>query len=138
MHKETVSYVDYNGVERTETFYFNLTEAELAEMQLTTEGGLANMIQEIVETKDLPKIIELFKRIIRLSYGKKSPDGRRFIKNDETLDDFLQTEAYSTIFMRLATDEAAASKFINETIPQNLVSRANAQKAEITSLPVGE
>ena len=31
MIKKTVTYTDYNGVERTESFYFNLSKAEVME-----------------------------------------------------------------------------------------------------------
>lgn len=114
----TKTYTDFDGVTRTEDFYFNLTAAEISEMQLTTEGGLDTYIKRIVDAKDNKSIILLFKELVLKSYGKKSDDGRRFIKNDEVREEFAQTQAYSDIFMELATDETAASKFINGITPQ--------------------
>lgn len=120
MIKKTISYTDYNGVERTEDFYFNLTKAEVMEMEMSTKGGLAEMIQRIVAAQDQPAIIKIFKDLIIKAYGVKSPDGKRFIKNDEVVDEFVQTEAFSELFMELATDADAAAKFVNGIIPANL------------------
>lgn len=120
MLKKTIAYVDYDGNEREEDFYFNLTKAELTEMQLSTTGGLEKMIDNIIKTKDVPRIIEIFKKIIIASYGEKSPDGRRFMKSTEITENFTQTEAYSKLFMELSTDAAAAADFIGGIIPSDL------------------
>lgn len=120
MIKETITYVDYNGVERKEDFYFNLTKAEIMEMEMSTKGGLAEMIQRIVAAQDQPAIIKIFKDLITKAYGVKSPDGKRFIKNAEVLDEFVQTEAFSQMFMKLATDADAAAKFVNGIVPADM------------------
>lgn len=117
MLKKTIKYTDYNGVERSEDFFFNLTKAEIMEMELGTTGGLAEKIQRIVDAQDAPAIIEVFKDVILKSYGEKSPDGKRFIKSKEIADAFVQTEAYSELFMELATDADAAAAFINGIVP---------------------
>lgn len=118
MIKKTITYTDYDGNNRTEDFYFNLTKAEVMEMEMSTDGGLEKMINKIIQTTDTKKIIEIFKSIILKSYGEKSPDGRRFIKNDELREAFSQTEAYSQLFMELATDAKAATDFVNGVIPK--------------------
>ena len=118
MLKKTVTYTDYNGSERTEDFDFNLTKAEIMEMELTTVGGLSAMIEKIVAAKDGPTIIKTFKDLVLKAYGEKSADGRRFIKSPEIAEAFSQTEAYSQIFMELATDDEAAAKFVNGIIPE--------------------
>lgn len=125
MFKDKVTYTDYNGVEREEEFFFNLNEAELFEMQNSVRGGLTEKVKKIMATKNTPEIIKLFKEIMQMSYGVKSDDGRRFIKNKEVLEEFTQTEAYSKIYMKLATDSDYAAKFINEIIPKELSDRAN-------------
>ncbi len=117
MLKKTITYKDFNGESITEDFYFNLTQAELMEMNLTTEGGLDKLIEKIVNTKDVPQIVKIFKEIVLRSYGVKSDDGKRFIKSDELRDQFAQTNAYSDLFVSLATDENAASQFINGIVP---------------------
>lgn len=114
---KTITYEDYNGVTRTEDFYFNFTEAEVMEMELGIEGGLSSMAKRIVASKDMPSTIKLFKKLVLDAYGVKSPDGRRFIKNDEVRDGFAQTEAYSKIFMEFATDSKAAADFVNGISP---------------------
>lgn len=117
MLKKKITYTDYNGTERTEDFYFNLTKAEITEMELGTSGGLAEMIRKIVDAQDAPSIIRVFKDLILKAYGEKSPDGKRFIKSDEISTAFSQTEAYSQLFMELAMDSDAAAEFINGIVP---------------------
>lgn len=118
MFKIPVTYTDYNGNERSEDFYFNLSQAEVTEMELTTNGGLAEKIQTIINAKDVPTIIMTFKDLVLRSYGKKSADGRRFEKSQELRDAFEQSEPYSIIFMQLATDADAAANFVNSIIPK--------------------
>lgn len=120
MLKKTVTYTDYNGVERTEDFYFNLSKAEVAEMELSVDGGLGAMIENIVNAKDNKQIVALFKDLVLKAYGEKSPDGRRFMKSKEISEAFSQTEAYSEIFMELALDEKAAIDFVNGILPSKL------------------
>lgn len=117
MLKKKITYTDYNGTERTEDFYFNLTKTEIMEMELGTNGGFVEMIQRIVDAQDAPSIIKVFKDVILKSYGEKSPDGKRFIKSKEISDAFSQTEAYSQLFMELATDADAAAEFVNGIVP---------------------
>lgn len=117
MLKKTFTYTDYNGVERTEDHYFNLSKAELMEMELSTTGGLAEMINKIVAAQDAPAIVKIFKELVLKAYGQKSADGRRFIKSKELSDDFAQTEAYSQLFMELATNADAAAAFVNGIVP---------------------
>lgn len=117
MLKKTITYTDYNGVERTEDFYFNLNKAEILEMELSTEGGLQQTIEKIIAAQDMPALSKYFKDIILMSYGEKSPDGKRFIKNQEIRDAFAQTEAFSELYVELATDDVAAADFVNGVIP---------------------
>lgn len=122
MLKKTIKYEDYNGVEREDDLYFNLTEAELMEMEMGTVGGLAETIEKITKAQDAPAIINMFKSIILKAYGEKSADGKRFIKvNDAGVPlsiAFSQTEAYSQLFMELATNADEAAKFINGIVPK--------------------
>lgn len=124
MLKKTFEYEDYNGLKRKEDHYFNLNKAEIMEMELGTTGGLAEMIQRVVNAQDTPSIVKIFKDLILKAYGEKSADGRRFIKVDpdghRLADDFAQTEAYSMLFMELATDADAAAAFINGIIPSDV------------------
>lgn len=117
MLKKTITYTDYNGVERKEDFYFNLTKAEIMEMEMSISGGLTEMINRIVAAQDAPAIVKIFKELVLKAYGVKSPDGKRFIKSDELATEFAQTEAYSQLFMELATDADAASAFVNGIVP---------------------
>lgn len=124
MLKKTITYPDCNGLERTEDFYFNLSKAELLEMEMGTEGGLVEMMQKVVAAKDSASIIKIFKDIICKSYGEKSLDGKRFMKEDDNgrplYRNFVQTEAYSILFMELATDDKAAAAFINGIVPASM------------------
>ena len=117
MLKKTIKYTDFSGNERTEDFYFNLTKAEIMEMEMGTTGGMAEMINKIVASQDAPAIIKIFKELILKAYGEKSADGKRFVKSEEISVAFSQTEAYSQLFMELATDADAAAKFVNGIVP---------------------
>lgn len=125
MLKKTMTYTDYNGVERTEDFYFNLSKAEVAEMEMGTSGGLAEMIQGVVAAKDAPAILKIFKDLVLKAYGKKSPDGRRFEKSDEISKEFSETEAYSDLYIELATDADAAAEFVNGIVPKAPITNEN-------------
>lgn len=120
MLKKTISYTDYNGNDRTEDFYFNLSEAECMEMELSTVGGLSDQVRRIISAQDMPAVIDVFKKIILKAYGEKSPDGKRFIKSEELANAFAQTEAYSQLFMELATNADVAADFVNGIVPRKL------------------
>lgn len=113
MLKKTMTYTDYDGNQRTEDFYFNLSKAELTEMELSRNGGLTKTIEKIVAAQDGKRIVEIFKDLVLKSYGEKSLDGKRFIKNQELRDAFAQTEAYSDLFMELSTNADSAAAFVN-------------------------
>ena len=117
MLKKTITYTDYDGVERKEDFYFNLNKAELIEMELGTNGGLAKRIQKIVDSQDVTAIIKIFKDLVLKAYGVKSDDGKRFIKSKELSEEFAQTEAYANLFMELASNSEEATRFINGILP---------------------
>ena len=123
MIMQTITYTDYNGNERKENFFFNLSKAELIEMDASKKGGLSNYIQSIIEAQDVNQLMGLFKELIIKSYGVKSPDGKRFIKNQEVVDEFIQSEAYSELYVMLATDEQKATAFVNGIIPQSIVAK---------------
>lgn len=124
MLSKSIKYTDYNGVEREEKFLFNLSKAELMEMEMGTAGGLAESIRHIIETQDGGLIMKTFKDLILKAYGEKSADGKRFIKvNDAGVPlsvAFSQTEAYSELFMELATDSMAAAKFVEGIVPNDI------------------
>lgn len=134
MLKKNIKYTDYNGVERSEDFYFNLSKAEIVEMELGTTGGFSDMIQRIIDTKDIPQIVKMFKDLVLKAYGVKSDDGKRFIKIDDNgvplSRAFSQTEAYSVLYMELATDEDAAAKFVNGIMPADMVTDEVQAKAK--------
>ena len=120
MLKKTVTYIDYNGVERTETFYFHYTEAEILDMEMSTEGGFAERIQKIIDAKDQVSLMKLIKKFVIDAYGIKSEDGKRFIKNDKVKTEFLESPAYSKIWMELVMDDEVAADFVNNVIPSDM------------------
>lgn len=125
MLKKTITYTDFNGVERTEDFWFNLSKAEIMEMEMGTTGGLTAMMQKIVSAQDVPSLIRVFKDFILKAYGEKSADGRRFVKSPELSEAFSQTEAYSELFIELATNAEAAAAFFNGVIPSDAKKNAS-------------
>lgn len=118
MIKKNITYTDYNGTERTEDFYFNLSKGEALEMNMSSGGGMDVLIRKLVAEQDAAKLFAIFKDIVLKSYGEKSLDGKRFIKSKEMSEAFSQTEAYSDLIVKLATDADAASEFVNGILPQ--------------------
>ena len=129
---EKIKYTDFNGIEREEEFMFNLTEAEITEMELTTDGGLSDSIKKIIAAQDTPQIIKVFKMLLLKSYGEKSADGRRFVKSEKLSEEFSQTNAYSQLFMKLATDDKAAVAFINGIMPDSMQEKAAGNNSGLT------
>lgn len=137
MLKKPIKYVDYNGTERDENFWFNLSKAELMDMDLMTPGGFNGTVMKIIAAQDTPSLVTLFKDIIFKAYGEKSADGKRFIKSKELSTAFSQTEAYSNLYMELVTNTEAAIEFINGIVPKDLAEEAAKQQAtESAALPV--
>ena len=126
MLKKTIKYTDYNGEEQTEDFYFNLSKAELTEMELSTTGGYGEVLQGIVAAEEHTKLVPIIKDIIFKSYGEKSADGKRFIKSQELSTAFSQTEAYSELFMEIATDAELSAAFVNGIIPVDVKEQVEA------------
>ena len=120
MIKKTIKYVDYDGNQREEEFRFNLSKAELTEMQLSATGGLSNLLTRLVQEKNAPEIIKILKEIILKSYGEKSDDGKYFRKSEEISKAFSETEAYSEIFMSIASDPDAAIEFVQGILPAEI------------------
>lgn len=120
MLAKKIKYTDYNGVEREEVFHFHLNKAELTEMELSTKGGMSTMLQDIVSADNTKKIVDVFKKMILSAYGEKSEDGKRFIKSEDLATAFSQTEAYSELFIELATDTKSAINFVNGVMPVDM------------------
>lgn len=117
MVKKTITYTDYDGVERTEDFYFNLSKSELIKMEYGTEGGLTKILKKITDSKDTTEIMRYFDEILSRAYGEKSPDGKRFIKSKELYEAFAQTNAYDILFMELFSDTDKMTSFIKGIVP---------------------
>ena len=136
MLKKTMTYTDFDGNERTEDFYFNLSQAEILEMELGVSGRMTQMITKIIAAQEGERIIKTFKDIILKAYGEKSPDGKRFIKSEELSTAFSQTDAYSQLFIELAMDANAAAAFVNGIIPANLSKSAMPTNSQTQIEPI--
>lgn len=117
MLKKTITYEDYDGNTITEDFYFNLTKAELIKMELSEQGGLSEAYERIINARDVPEMIRIFDQLIEKAYGVKSPDGKRFIKNEEVYEAFKENPAYDVIFSEIITDTEKSLEFFNGIIP---------------------
>lgn len=118
MIKMPITYTDYNGEEQTEDFYFNLNKAEVMDLNFNANGSYGEYLKSILNSRDYKQMGEEFKKLILRSYGEKSPDGRRFVKTPEKTAEFEQTEAYSELYIMLATDPKMAEKFVNGVLPK--------------------
>ena len=120
MIKKTITYKDYNGIERTESFYFHFNEAEILDMEMSVEGGFAERVQKIIDAKEQTQLLKVIKKFVIDAYGVKDPEGRRFIKSDDVKNAFLECPAYSAIFMELVTNDEVAAEFVNGVIPEGM------------------
>lgn len=136
MLTKTIAYTDYFGTERTEKFYFNLSKAELVDMQFGTSGGLGEMMNKIVAAKDTPQIIRIFKDLILRSYGEPSADGKYFEKSEEISKRFSETEAYVNLYMELSTDDKKAAEFIAGIIPSDIAEKLKEENDKTKKLEV--
>ena len=118
MLKKVITYTDYDDVQRTEGFYFNLTQTEIIEMEYDIDGGMEKMLKEVAEKLDGKRIMAFVKKIILKAYGEKSPDGKRFVKSEEIAQAFYQTPAYDKLFVEMVTDSKKLSEFVNGVIPK--------------------
>ena len=130
MLKKTLPYTDYHGTERTESFYFHFNEAEILDMEMSVEGGFAERVQRIVDAKDQTSLLKVIKNFVIDAYGVKSEDGKRFIKNDEVRAEFVESPAYSAIFMELITNDVLAAEFVNEVVPESMKDKLKAIAAK--------
>jgi len=130
MLKKTITYEDLDGKTVTEDFYFNLNKPEIAEMELSMPGGWSAWLENIIESEDGAEIIKSFKWVITESVGRRSEDGRRFVKSQEIVDDFMQTAAYEQLFMEMVTDANAAANFVVGIMPKDL-QQADDVKAKV-------
>lgn len=128
-----IKYTDFNGNEREEEFYFNISKAELIEMELKTNGGFDTMLRKIISQQDSKKIVEIFKDLILRAYGIKSDDGRRFIKSKELSEEFSQTNAYNDLFLELTTNSDKAKEFVNGIIDPSLQGELKKANLEVIS-----
>jgi len=134
MLKETRKYIDFDGNERTEDFYFNFTKAELIEMNLFEAGGMAKMIERIINANDPGEIMRVFKELILRSYGEKSPDGRTFMKSPEISARFAATPVYSDMFMEFSQDADKAVAFVKGLVPPDILPEIEKREKEGTLL----
>lgn len=136
MLKRTISYEDYNGEKIDEVFYFNLSKPELIELEVEFKGGLAGAITSLTEANDNQRLFHLFKRIILLSYGQKSEDGKRFVKSDEIREAFTQSPAYEVLFVELSTNEDAVVEFLKGILPKDMQDQIAKAEAERSAPPL--
>lgn len=135
MYAKKIKFEDFNGVEREQTFHFHLMESELLELQASIGGeGFTEYVKRLLNTNDTPKLADLFKKMILMSYGEKSDDGMRFIKTDpvrgKLAAEFAETNAYSELYSELISDPNAASEFFNRVIPAKLAEKLEQAQAE--------
>lgn len=118
MLKKTVKFKNYDDVEITKDLYFNLRKDELISMQFEENGGLDKLLTKMQNEKDSKEIMKMFEKILKASYGEKSPDGNEFIKSEEVWNRFKSSNAYEVLFMELVSDANKLSQFIESVIPK--------------------
>ena len=120
MLKNTITYTDYDGMERTEDFWFNLSKTELTKLDAELPGGVLGVLRKIIDKKDRKALVDFIETLILRSYGVKTLDGKRFVKTPEMAEEFMQTPAYDELFMSILSDTDSQTSFINGVIPQSM------------------
>ena len=141
MLAKKIKYTDFDGVERNETFYFNINKAEAIELELEESGGLISLLMKMVETQDIPKIFKLFKKLIGIAIGEKSNDGKYLMKSPEISARFFATNAYQELIMEIMKSPEDAANFVNSIIPQDVAESAanyEVKDGEIINKDIGE
>ena len=126
MLKKTITYTDYDGMERTEDFWFNLSKTELTKLDAELPGGVLGVLRKIIDKKDRKALVDFIETLILRSYGEKTLDGKRFVKTPEMAEEFMQTPAYDELFMSILSDTDSQTSFINGVIPQSMAKEIEA------------
>lgn len=136
MLKKTIEFEDFNGNKRKEDHYFNLTKSEIMKMEMSTKGGLTEMINNVIAAQDTPAVLKIFEDLVAASYGRKDADGRGFVKSQEIFESFKYTNAYDELFMELISDPKKAAEFFNGLIPADLAEKVKEEmdKKELTTI----
>lgn len=125
--KQTVQYTDFDGNQAMETLYFNLTRTEVAENlhlrdkfqdlenRLDLESG-----SRTLNPNEIAEVLDLVKILMKLAYGIRSDDGKRFIKNDQIWEEFTQTAVYDAFLFSLFEDADKANEFMMGVFPREL------------------
>lgn len=116
MLAEKIKYVDLDGQELEETFYFNLSKAEMVELELIY-GGLEDYMNRLVQDRNTAELVKFYKAFILKAYGERGVDRKRFIKSQELRDKFEQTDAFSELFCKLTLDIDYAKRFLMGILP---------------------
>ena len=116
MLKKIVKYIDFNGNERSDTLYFNLTDVEVARLEVKFPGGLEKYINNFNAEERPDEILDLFETVLEMSYGIKSEDGRHFRKPPENTRDFMESAVYTKIFFELLSDADVAADFFKAVV----------------------
>lgn len=128
MIKKTIEYEDFDGNKNVEDFYFHLSKAEITELEVSFEGGLTGHLQEIIKSDDGAEIMAAFKKILYASCGRRSEDGKKFIKSEEITEDFVFSNAYDALFMEIVLDAEKAAEFIRGIIPHDVAAAIEADE----------
>lgn len=133
MIKHEIEFENLEGEKIKKTFHFHISQAELTEWRLELDEGLEKRLEELnASTKVDAKVIAAFKEIISRAVGVTSEDGIRFIKTPEIRDGFMQSDAYSVLFMQLVTDTAFAAKFVSGVVPKSMGEKTATAIAQVT------
>jgi hypothetical protein len=138
MLKKDISYHDLDGNPITETFWFHLSQAEMAEMAIGKEGadgGFEAWIKKLIASQNGEELVRAFKNILLATIGERSADNKSFIKSDEIRRNFEGSEAYSILFMELLTDADKMSAFVNGIVPASMRDQVETKTKEVVNSP---
>lgn len=136
MYKVDLEHENFDGETVTSTLYFNITKTRLAKnLELRDE---LDEIQKMIggETRELTpgeiqKIVNLVEKIMKISYGVRSEDGKRFDQRADRWEEFQQTAAYDAFLYSLFETPSKATEFMVGVMPKDLIRQAEAQIKQV-------
>ena len=88
MFKTEIVYEDFNGESRAEDFYFHMSTPEIIRMEAEVGEDLEEHIRNLAKDGDAKTLLDFLEKIILGSYGKRTTDGKSFIKSVELRREF--------------------------------------------------
>lgn len=105
MFTKEYTYPNFLGDEVTDKFRFNISEFEMLDLVRDDPDFSIARLSALVKEHDAAKMINIIRKLLVVSYGVLSEDGKHFRKSDEIATEFVQSAAYNAILNEFLTSD---------------------------------